>query len=186
MTSIEEFLAYFRRQRAWTRQLAAAVPDEHADWVPREGEFSCIGLVRHLMQSEVFWRRLLVAAVRGEAYDPFGLSGTPAERLAAFREPNVRSSQSPKYGRTVAELLDAWVGIQRETETALAAFTPEQLRDVEVHHPLAGLRAPLWELALLMISHEAHHRGQLSAYLKALGVRQPPIFTAEAAAGAGS
>jgi len=177
MKSIQDFLTHFRRQRVWTRALAAAIPAEHVDWVPHEGEFSCIGLVRHLMASEVFWRRLLVGATRGEVYDPFKLSGTPEERLAAFREPNVRLSRSDKHGRTVEECLERWVEIQRETEEALAAITPLEFAGVEVYHPLAGLRAPLWELALIMVAHEGHHRGQLSAYLKALGVRQPLIFT---------
>jgi uncharacterized damage-inducible protein DinB len=180
MRSIQELRAHYRRQRVWTRTLAAAIPAEHAEWAPSAADFSCIGLVRHLMASEVFWRRLLVAATRGEVYDPFQLPGTPVERLAAFREPNVRSSRGDKHGRTVEECLERWLPIQRETEEALGAITPEQLDSVEVYHPLAGLRAPLWELFLVMIAHEGHHRGQLSAYLKILGVRQPPIFTAEA------
>jgi uncharacterized damage-inducible protein DinB len=31
---------------------------------------------------------------------------------------------------------------------------------------------------LVMMEHEAHHRGQLSAYLKGLGLDQPGLFGA--------
>jgi uncharacterized damage-inducible protein DinB len=178
MRSIQDFLTHYRRQRVWTRALVAAIPAEHVGWAPRPGEFSCLGLVRHMMQAEVFWRRLLVAGARGEAYDPFRLPGALAERLAAFREPNVRSSESPKYGRDVEECLARWTEIQRETEADLGAI-PEDKLGVEIYHPLAGLRAPLWEMALVMVEHEGHHRGQLSAYLKSLGVAQPPVFAGE-------
>ena len=57
----------------------------------------------------------------------------------------------------------------------LARIAPEQLA-VEVVHPLMDLRLPLWEMLLTMVGHEIHHRGQLSAYLKMLGVEQPPFL----------
>ena len=66
--------------------------------------------------------------------------------------------------------------MQAETESAFAAFTPEQLERVVVEHPIAGLRAPLAEMLHYMLSHEIHHRGQLSAYAKVLGLRQPPVL----------
>jgi len=60
-----------------------------------------------------------------------------------------------------------------------------------VHHPVAGLVAPLGEFIWFMASHEVHHRGQLSAYAKMLGLPQPPLYTGDfgasaAAAGAGA
>ena len=76
MRTIEEFLVYFRRQRSWTRSLVAAAPEACFDWRPAPDAFSCGELVRHLIQSEAFWRRLLLAAAAGQRYDPFGLTGT--------------------------------------------------------------------------------------------------------------
>ena len=179
MKTIEDFLIHFRRERAWTRTLFAAVPEEHASWAPGPDDFSCLGLLRHLMQAEVFWRRLLLAAARGEPFDPFRLPGTTTERLAAFRAPNVQASRSEKYGASVAECLANWVEIQAATESELRTITPEQFESASARHPLSGMTARLWELALVMFSHEGHHRGQLSAYLKVLGVPQPPILGTE-------
>lgn len=176
MTTIEDFLTQWRRERVWTRALYTAVPEEHAGWAPGPEHFSCLGLLRHTMQAEVFWRRLLLAGARGEAFDPFQLPGTLAERIAAFRAPNVRFSQHEKHGATIAACLDSWIAIQATTESELRVITPEQFATATAYHPLAGITARLWELALIMIAHEGHHRGQLSGYLKVLGVEQPPIF----------
>jgi uncharacterized damage-inducible protein DinB len=174
--TIEDFLTQFRRERIWTRTLFSAVPSEHEGWAPSASDFSCIGLLRHLMQAEVFYRRLLLAGARGEVFDPFGLPGDLQQRVDAFRAPNVKLSQNEKRGSTVIECLASWAAIQAETEQELAAITPEQFAGCRTRHPLSGMTARLWELALVMLAHEGHHRGQLSAYLKVLGLRQPPIF----------
>lgn len=179
MQTIDDFLFQFRRERIWTRTLFAAVPAENEGWAPSAHDFSCIGLLRHLMQAEVFYRRLLLAAARGEAFDPFGLPGDLQQRVDAFRAPNVKLSQSEKRGATIAACLASWETIQAETEQELAAITPEQFAGARARHPLSGMHARLWEHALVMLAHEGHHRGQLSAYLKVLGLRQPPIFFGE-------
>ena len=38
---------------------------------------------------------------------------------------------------------------------------------------LTGLESNLAEFLMVMFEHEAHHRGQLSAYMKSLEVEQP-------------
>ncbi|HEX9943375.1 MAG TPA: DinB family protein [Thermoanaerobaculia bacterium] len=176
MRTIEEFLDYFRRQRSWTRSLVAAVPEEHFGWRPAASAFSCGELVRHLIQSEGFWRRLMLEAVDGRPFDPFGLAGTGRERMTAFRPRNLASSQGEKFGSTFAECLESWRQVQARTEEELARISAEQLATVEVIHPLLALRFPLWEALLTMVGHEVHHRGQLSAYLKTLGVEQPAVL----------
>lgn len=174
MRTIEDFLAFYRRQRSWTRSLVAAVPEERFGWRPSDTSFSCGELVRHLIQSEEFWRKLSLEAVAGRPFDPFGLSGDGRERMTAFRRPNLESAaRAVKRGASFAECLEIWAPVQARTESELAPITPEQLAAVEVDHPLLALRFPLWEALLTMVGHEVHHRGQLSAYLKVIGVEQP-------------
>lgn len=187
--SAERLLRLWRHERAWTRQLVAAFPESAFAWRPAPDAFSCGELVIHLIQSERFWRRLLVEAAEGRRYDPFSLAGDAEARYAAFREPNFVSTRAPRHPTTFAGCLERWAAEQAETESAFAAFTPKQLAGAVVHHPVAGLVAPLGELIWFMASHEVHHRGQLSAYAKMLGLPQPPLYTgdfgASAAAGAG-
>jgi uncharacterized damage-inducible protein DinB len=177
--AVQRHLARFRREREWTRALVACLPVEVFDWRPAPNAFSCGELVIHLMQAERFWRKLLVEAVAGRDYDPFRLAGaTTAERYAAFRGPNEASARRAGLPIGFVECLAQWQGVQAETEAAFAAFTAQQLTTVVVHHPVAGLVAPLDEMLGYMLGHEAHHRGQLSAYAKMLGVPQPPMYVA--------
>ena len=177
MTRTERLVAHFRRERSWTRSLVAAVPEERFDWAPAPDEFSCGGVVVHLIHAEVFWRRLLVAAAAGDAYDPFRLAGEMTERYAAFRPRNFESSRTARFGSTFAEILAVWTPIEEETASALAAIPEERLLSATVRHPVAGLSTSLEDMFLTFFSHESHHRGQLSAYLKMLRCPQPPLFT---------
>ena len=172
----ERLLRLWRQERAWTRRLVAAFPESAFGWRPAPDAFSCGELVVHLVQSERFWRKLLVEAAAGRRYDPFGLSGTVEERFAAFRSPNLLSTRASRQPATFAACLERWAAEQAETETAFAAFTAEQLRGAVVHHPVGGLVAPLGDMIWFMASHEVHHRGQLSAYAKMLGLPQPPLY----------
>lgn len=175
MKTVQELLDHFRRQRAWTRSLVAAIPEERFDWAPAPSDFTCGGLVRHLMQAEIFWSKLVTRGARGEVYDPFGLPGSGQERMTAFRSRNVSASGDSRMGSSFAECLRRWREIQARTEEELGRLSQQDL-SVSMTHPLTGLAAPVWEMLLVMIEHEAHHRGQLSAYLKVLELPQPPVF----------
>jgi len=182
--SAERYLRLWRQERAWTLQLVAAFPEGAFGWRPAPDAFSCGELVIHLIQSERFWRRLLIEAAAGRRYDPIGLRGSAEERFAAFREPNFLSAGGPRHPPTFAACLERWAAEQAETEAAFAAFTPEQLTGAIVHHPVAGIVAPLGEFVWFMASHEVHHRGQLSAYAKMLRLAQPPLYTGDFGAAA--
>jgi uncharacterized damage-inducible protein DinB len=180
--TLEPPLRLWRQERGWTRQLIAAFPEDTFGWRPATDAFSCGELVVHLIQAERFWRRLLVEAAAGRRYDPFGLAGTAEQRYAAFRTPNFLSARGGRHPVTFASCLERFAAEQAETEAALVALTPEQLAGAIVHHPVAGLVAPVGEMIWFMASHEVHHRGQLSAYAKMVGVAQPPLYTGTFAA----
>lgn len=178
MNRAERLVVQFRRERRWTRELVLSVPEEHFTWAPAAEAWSCGGIVTHLIHAELFWRKLLLGAARGAAYDPFQLPGsTVGERYEAFRPRNDAGSRSGRFGTTFATCLAAWEPIADETARELATIPDERLTAVTVTHPVAGLTATLEDMILTFFSHESHHRGQLSGYLKMLGVRQPPLFT---------
>ena len=176
MFDTEGFVNHFRRQREWTRRLIEAIPETHFDWRPADTEFSCGDLVRHMIQAEIFWRRLVQHGERGEAYDPFELEGSVDERMAQFRRPNLKASRNERFGTSFAECLETWEKVERDTLSKLAALPEDALAQRRLRHPLTGLEGSLAEMLLIMIEHEAHHRGQLSAYLKVIGVPQPATF----------
>lgn len=178
MLATADLVTHFRRQRGWTRELIASIPESHFDWTPSATEFGCGDLVRHLIQAEIFWRRLLLHGLREEAYDPFDLEPPPGQRMEAFRRPNLEASHNAKFGSSFAECLQIWQGIEAETVERLSEIPDAALATLSITHPLTGLRASLGEMFLIMIEHEAHHRGQLSGYLKVIGVPQPPVIGA--------
>lgn len=175
MKTIGEFLGHFRRQHAWTWAVVERVPQEQFDWAPAAGVFSCGDLIRHMMQAEIFWSRLIEHGACGEAFDPFAMAELPGDRLTAFRQPNLEAAHNPKYGTTPQECLAKWEEISAATEKRMAEIPDAALRGRRMTHPLTGMEAELWEFLIVMLEHEAHHRGQLVAYLKALGVPLPPI-----------
>jgi uncharacterized damage-inducible protein DinB len=81
---------------------------------------------------------------------------------------------------TTAELLavfDRNVAAGRE---AMGSLTDSQLAgDVAV---MPGVRKPMWEVlrGRGMMNHLIHHRGQLSVYLRLLGVTVPGMYGASA------
>jgi uncharacterized damage-inducible protein DinB len=173
---VQRHLARFRQEREWTRALVAAFPEDHFGWRPAADAFSCGELVVHLMQSERFWRRLLVEAVAGRDYDPFALTGDAAARYGAFRAYNEAAARRPGQPASFAECLRQWRDVQADSEAAFAAFTAEQLATVMVRHPVSLLVGPLDDMFCFFLGHEAHHRGQLSAYAKMLAQPQPPVY----------
>jgi len=169
MKTTADFLTQLRRQRRWTRAVVESIPEEHFDWRPAEGTFSCGDLVRHLMQAEIFWTRLIVKAAQGERLDPFQLRGEAEDRLRAFRGRNLEASHDPRYGANLNEVLARWDEIHERSLGELASVPDAALYQVEIEHPLTRMQGPLWQIMLTMLAHEGHHAGQLSAYLKMLG-----------------
>jgi uncharacterized damage-inducible protein DinB len=151
----------------------AAIPEKHFDWAPNESSFSCGDLVRHLEQAEIYWRKLLEKATQGVEYDPFGLDGSADDRMKAFRSPNLEASRSPRLGVNFAECLASWGDIQAETEEILGSLSAEDLESARVRHSLTGLEGSVRQFVVVMLEHEAYHRGQLSAYMKMLGLEHP-------------
>jgi uncharacterized damage-inducible protein DinB len=172
-------LDVFHRERDWTRRLVAAMPETAFGWRPAPDAFSCGELVIHLVQAERFWRQLFLEAAAGRDWDPFHLAGDGSERLVAFRPQNLRSAGRAGVPTSFAACLVWWDEVQAETEQALASFSAEQLANVVVDHPIGRLHLTLGEMMHYMVSHEAHHRGQLSAYAKMLGVPQPPLYVGD-------
>ena len=172
---LDAFVPVWRRERGWTRRLVAAIPEQHLDWRPAVGSFSLLDLVRHLVQSERFWATLVAEAATGRGYDPFGLAGSGRERLAEFGPRNVAASRSARLGATLAEVLVSWQAVEAATLETFEALRGAELERV-VDHPLTRLQLPIGQMLLHMLSHEVHHRGQISGYLRVLGVEQPPLF----------
>ena len=158
--SVAEFLKYWRGFRQRTRRTLAAFPKEAGPWRPAEGAFCVTDLARHLGRAE---RDFFVARV----------CGVPP-RVAVGPEAAVGRGGSPDIDVALAEL-DALHEESCGLLTDLDRREGPAVLQRRVTTPV-GAEITAWKWLRAMCEHEAHHRGQLSLYLRMLGVDPPPIF----------
>jgi len=136
------------RETPGTRGLIAAVPRDRLDWRPHEKGTPALGLAWHIVDSEILLCEILESGSwRGLAH----LEAPPTiEQVLAHHE----------------RLLPA--GLER-----LRSIPDERLA---AEARLFGRTLPLAEHMLFLPHHSLHHRGQLSAYLRAMGAFVPGVF----------
>lgn len=138
-----------------TRKVLERVPDEHWDWKPHEKSMSLGALAAHLAMLP--WLARLVLD-----QDEVDVTG-PRPDAPKNRE---------ELLRTFDELSSALVASANAlpAESWRQTWTLKGNGRVFMSHPrVAALR-------IMYISHTIHHRGQLTVYLRLLGVPLPGIY----------
>jgi uncharacterized damage-inducible protein DinB len=158
--SVSEFIKYWGGFRGRTRRTLATFPEHAGPWRPGEGAFCVADLTRHIGRAE---RDFFVARVCGVR-----------ARVALGPEAALGRGEGTDLNAALAEL-DT---LHEESCAMLADLEkregPEALQR-RVTTPV-GAEISAWKLLRAMCEHEAHHRGQLSLYLRMLGLHPPPIF----------
>ena len=157
--SVSEFLKYWRGFRGRTRRTLSAFPADAGPWRPAEGAFCVADLTRHLGRTE---RDFFVARV----------CGVPA-RVAVGPE--------AALGKGDTVLSSALSELDALHDESCAMLADLEKREGDRAHQRrittpVGAEIAAWKWLRAMCEHEAHHRGQLSLYLRMLGVDPPPIF----------
>jgi uncharacterized damage-inducible protein DinB len=150
ISSVESFISYFEGIRRRTMRYVRAVPAGSLDWSPREGEFSCADIIRHIAATE----SMFVGAVAEGRWRYGGHTGASAEEDAA----------------AIATL---------ETVHERAMNTLRLLDDEVLSQPRPTLDGPAtkaWRLLMAMAEHEVHHRSQLAVYMMLMGIEPPQIY----------
>ena len=136
---IADFIRYFDSIRRRTVQFAGTLPPDQLDWAPLPGEFTCGGLVRHLIGAE---QMFVGAVVEGRWRYPGHLVAP---------------------GDTLEGLL-----AQLESGHATAMDRLRALPDTVLFEPRPTLDGPpvkAWRLLMALVEHEVHHRSQMAMYL---------------------
>lgn len=145
------------QELATTRRVLERIPDEHWDWSPHAKSMTLGRLASHLAELP----HLGVAVLTRDAFD------------AATDRPQ-RTGPSNR-----AELLQGFDQAAAALTAALDSVPADGWRQnwelknagqVFLSLPRAGA------LRVLAISHPIHHRGQLTVYLRLLGVPVPSIY----------
>ncbi len=144
-------LTDYEHERATTKRVIAAVPNGQESYAPSPKCTKSLDLAWHLASSELFF---LDSVCEGK----FAASDSK-------RPENIRSAQD------VLAWYDANLpaAIQRAR-----SLTPQQC--AQVIDFFGMMQFPAVVYLTLMVKHGAHHRGQLSSYLRPMGAKVPGIY----------
>ena len=151
--TVADFLIVeFENELPATLRVISAVPGDRLDYRPDEKSKTGLGLVRHITLEDEW---LLNSIAKGEFTAPPDDSDacgilSPADAAARYKE-------------TMPAALDR-----------VRAMSGAQLSNVL---DLFGImQMPAVNFLALTVKHSVHHRGQLSAYLRAMGGNVPGIY----------
>ena len=146
------FLATLEHEAATTGRVFAAVPEDRLDYRPDAVSKSALELVRHIALEDVWFLDAVVGLEFQPVPDQSDACGimTPAQAAAFYQE--------ALPGRI--EKVKALSGEHLTKEISL----------------MGVLNMPAIDFLSLMVRHSVHHRGQLSAYLRAMGGKVPQIY----------
>ena len=143
-------LQAIERESAATRRVLEAVPPDKADYRPDAISKSAFDLAWHIAAAE---NRFLSGVADGK----FTFSGTRPESI-----------------KTAADVAAWYVQQSHENLARISKMTPEELtRTIDFR---SMFQAPAVIFIGIALRHTAHHRGQLSMYLRPMGAKVPAIY----------
>jgi len=155
--SNEALLREFDAEMAKTRQLLACVPEDHLDFKPHEKSWSMLELAAHIGGMPV-WAAM--------TYD------APEFDMAASEEP-------PPAPTTAAEILERFDATLPAARASLAGLSADQLGETWTFRngdevifaaPRGGVHRSM------IMNHMAHHRGQMTVYLRMCDIPVPGLY----------
>lgn len=160
MTITEFFSAQLERETPLTRRALARVPEGRGDWKPHEKSMP-FGYLAQLVATMPSWIAMAVAQDELDLNPPSGKGGF----------------QPPDTG-TNAALLKAFDDAVGQARDALRGTTDEHL--ATPWKLLVGghvvMENPRRVVIADTFTHQSHHRGQLTVYLRLLDVPVPSIY----------
>ena len=157
MTHAEAIVRDYRLELENSKKLLEAVPEAHFAWKPHEKSMSLAALAGHIAEAPSWISSMGEDTFEMndmEGYEPY-VPETADELLATF-ERNARLPIDFLEGRDDDFLTAEW------TMTAGGHEVMRSPRD-------AAIRS-------ILLHHVAHHRGQLTVYLRLLGLAVPPTY----------
>jgi uncharacterized damage-inducible protein DinB len=133
-----------------TRRVLAAVPSDRGDYRPDPKSKTAFDLAWHLASSEQFFATMILD----------GVMPTPGPR--------------PDDVKTPADVVRYYDEVVVPLKEPLKSATPDQYaKPIDFRGLFTG---PGVAFLSIMLHHSAHHRGQLSVYLRPMGAKVPSIY----------
>jgi len=154
----QSLIADLKQEGAHSRAVLGAVPADRYDWKPHEKSMSLGTLASHIAETPS-WLDSMMEDVFDfglgmQDYTPFA-AADQAELLAALDE-NLASAIALLEDKDDDFMSRVWRGVKGDKEL------------------IAGPRGAV--ARSILVHHAAHHRGQLTVYLRMLDVPVPPTY----------
>jgi len=153
-TIADFLLANLEYEITATQNVLRAVPAERMDYRPDAKSRTGLGLVRHMTVEDVWFLNAIADGGHGAMPPSDGAEcgiDTPEQGAA-------------RYGEQMAHAI-----------ARVRAMSGEQLAE-SISLFGGAWTMPAVQFLSLVLRHSAHHRGQLSAYLRAMGSKVPSIY----------
>jgi uncharacterized damage-inducible protein DinB len=154
MTVPSSLIPEFDQEMKSTRRVLERVPSEKAEWRPHPKSFP----IGHLAQLLSWMPGWITNAIRETRLDLSGAGGYSFEKTETLLE---------QFDRNVAEAREA---LANATESDFEV--PWSL----THGERVLMSLPRGDVVRQTISHLAHHRGQMTVYLRLLDIPVPSIY----------
>jgi uncharacterized damage-inducible protein DinB len=156
MALIDGLLQELEQEAQTTRRVLARVPDNQLAWRPHQKARTLGELALHVAMVPGGVAELIASPSPAQAPNFVDPSPKSASELIPALDQSLATARKVLGGMQDAALLDTWRLMQGEREL------------------FAVPRAAL--LRSIMLNHWYHHRGQLTVYLRELGVPIPSIY----------
>ena len=140
----------FQLEHRLTCGVIGGLPDDRADFKPEDGARPAGQLARHIVTTELRWLDGVADGVFRDIKDASG---------------------APEVG---AALIEYYKGRFASALAALTSMPDEHL--VRVIDYRGFIKMPALAYLTLAMHHSIHHRGQLSVYLRTMGLPVPRIY----------
>ena len=155
MTISEGLLQELDEETQITRRVLERVPQQHLEWRPHPKAMTLAQLAMH------------VASIPGGIA---AAAARPTMQVPEFRQPSVADTREllPMLDQSVAQARSI-LGSLSDEEMQATWQLMDGDRTIMAVRRMAILRS-------IMLNHWYHHRGQLSVYLRQLGIPLPSIY----------
>lgn len=156
----ELFLETLKRDEAGTRKALERVPEGQNDWVPHEKSMK-LGYLASLVASMPSWIDMMIHQDELD-FAPVG-----------------ENKNKPVEWKKTAELLAIFDESMKKARAALEATTDEHLMTnwkLKAHGQLISEEPRYINIQHGMLTHWAHHRGQLTVYLRLKEAPVPALY----------
>lgn len=100
-----------------------------------------------------------------------------ADRIWLARVEGRPNDQFDDSDYDLALLTQRWNALQRQWRDWAAQLTEASVNETRSYRDLKGnpWTTPLWQIALHVVNHGTHHRGQAAGFIRSMGHTPPPL-----------